>query len=108
MQGHKNTGYFCFSLLFKSTDPPKIVISRVKREREVAAQESVTLSCVAEGNPQPNYTWTPCDPQQSVCHESKLIIREVFEDINYTCRVENIIGSDTADISVGKNMYNCM
>lgn len=95
---------FLFSHHLKSThtDPPKIDTSRHKRERTVAAQESVTLQCSAEGNPQPTYTWTPCDLQQNVCHESTLIIPEVLKDMNYSCRVENFLGNDTASTRLCK------
>jgi len=82
------------------TYPAKIVRSRHKREREVAAQQRVSLDCPAEGNPKPTYTWTPCDPQQSVCHMSTLIIPEVLKDTNYSCRVENDLGSDTTNTSL--------
>ena len=94
--------YVSFSPHFKSTDPAKIVTSRHKREREVAAQQRVSLECPAKGNPKPTYTWIPCDPQQSACHESTLIIPEVLKDTNYSCRVENFLGSDTANTSLCK------
>ena len=94
-------------LLF--TDPAKIV--KLKSEHEVAAQQSVTLDCQAEGNPQPTYSWTPCDPQQSVCHESTLNIPEVLSDIVYTCNVTNSLGGDARNTSVGKlipvNLHAC-
>jgi len=81
-------------------DPAKIV--KLQSEREVAALQRVSLHCPAEGNPEPTYTWTPCDPQQCVCHESTLIIPEVLKDMNYSCRVENFLGSDTTNISLCK------
>jgi len=82
------------------TYPAKIVASRHKREQEVATQQRVSLDCPAEGNPKPTYTWTPCDPQQSVCHESTLIILEAVMDTNYSCTVENLLGSDTINTSL--------
>ncbi|XP_020602478.1 hemicentin-2-like [Orbicella faveolata] len=85
------------------TFPAKIVTSRHKRDLEVAAQQRVSLDCPAEGNPKPTYTWTPCDPQQSACHESTLFIPEVLKDMNYSCRVENFLGSDTANTSLCHN-----
>jgi len=94
--------YFSFFPNVKSTDPAKIVPSRHKREHEVAAQQGVSLDCPAEGNPKPTYAWIPCDPQQSVCHMSTLIIPEVLKDTNYSCRVENFLGSDTANTSLCK------
>ena len=87
-------------LLF--TDPAKIV--KFVSEHEVAARQSVSLHCQAEGNPEPAYSWTPCDPQQSVCHESTLNISEVLSDVVYTCNVTNSLGSDARNASVGKLM----
>jgi len=60
----------------------------------------VSLNCPAKGNPKPTYTWIPCDPQQSACHESTLIIPEVLKDTNYSCRVQNFLGSDTENTSL--------
>lgn len=82
------------------TDPAKII--KLASEHEVPAQQSVSLQCRAEGNPEPAYSWTPCDPQQSVCHESTLNISEVLSDIVYTCNVTNSLGSDTRNTSLGK------
>ena len=87
-------------LMLLFTDPAKIV--KLVSEQEVAAQQSVSLDCQAEGNPQPTFSWTPCDPQQSVCHESTLKISEVLSDIVYTCNVTNNLGDDARNTSVGK------
>ena len=87
-------------LMLLFTDPAKIV--KLESEHEVARQQSVSLDCQAEGNPQPAYSWTPCDPQESVCHESKLNISEVLSDIVYTCNVTNSLGDDARNTSVGK------
>ncbi|XP_020602481.1 hemicentin-1-like isoform X1 [Orbicella faveolata] len=78
--------------------PAKII--KLASEHEVPAQQSVSLQCRAEGNPEPAYSWTPCDPQQSVCHESTLNISEVLSDIVYTCNVTNSLGSDTRNTSL--------
>ena len=93
---------FFFSHHFKSTDAAEIVTDGLKREYEVAAHQSVSLDGPAIGNPKPTYAWTPCDPQQSACQKSTLIIPEVLKDMNYSCRVENFLGSDAANISVCK------
>lgn len=82
------------------TDPAKIII--LASEHEVAAQQSVSLQCIAEGNPEPAYSWTPCDPQQSVCHESTLKISEVLSDTVYSCNVTNSVGTDARNTSLGK------
>ena len=72
-------------------------------EREVAAQHSVSLECQAEGNPQPTYSWTPCDSLHSVCHESVLNIQVSNRSIyKFTCRVENDLGSDTGNTTLCK------
>ena len=84
------------------TDPAKII--KLASEHEVAAQQSVSLDCQAEGNPQPSYSWTPCDPQQSVCNKRTLNISEVLSDIVYTCNVTNVLGSDARNTSLGKLM----
>ena len=85
---------------FSAIDPVKIV--QVANEYEVAAQQSVSLHCEAEGNPQPTYTWTPCEPQQSTCHESTLTIPEVLSDGVYSCKVSNVLGTDTRYASLCK------
>jgi len=74
-------------------DPAKIV--KLVSEHEVAAQQSVSLDCQAEGNPKPTYTWTPCDPQQSVCQKSVLHFQASDKSVHaFTCKVENNLGSD--------------
>ncbi len=78
---------------FFVVDPPKIV--KLAIEHEVAVQQSVYLDCQAEGNPQPTYTWTPCEPQNSVCHESTLHIAEALSDGFYSCQVTNVLSTDT-------------
>ena len=84
------------------TDPAKII--KLGSEHEVEAQQSVSLQCTAEGNPEPSYSWTPCDPQQSVCHESMLNISEVLSDTVYTCSVTNSLGTDARYTSLGKRI----
>ena len=60
----------------------------------VGVQQSLTLSCEAEGNPPPTYTWTPCDPEQ-VCDKDTLHISQVLNDANFTFRVANVYGDDS-------------
>ena len=81
------------------TDAVKIV--KFQPEYIVVVQQSVTLTCEAEGNPPPTYTWTPCDPEQ-VCNKNTLHITQVLNDANYTCRVANEFSSDVKDASVCK------
>ena len=81
------------------TDAVKIV--KFQLEYIVVVQQSVTLTCEAEGNPPPTYTWTPCDPEQ-VCNKNTLHITQVLNDANYTCRVANEFSSDVKDASVCK------
>ena len=87
----------------KPADPAKIV--KLPSEYEVTTQESLSLHCQAEGNPQPTYTWTPCEPQQSTCHESTLFIPVVPNDAVYSCNVTNVLGSDTTKTSIGKLVF---
>ena len=90
--------FFCHLIY---TDPAKIV--ELVSEHEVAAQQSVTLDCQAEGNPQPTYSWTPCDPHQSACHESVLDFQTSDQSIyTFICKVENCLGSDTGNTTVCK------
>ena len=92
---------FSFSLgcFIIPVDPAKVV--KLVREHEVVAQQSVSLGCQAEGNPQPSYTWTPCDPQQNVCHESELTVQTRNESVyTFTCKVANNLGSDNGNISL--------
>ena len=89
--------YFFLHLIY--TDPVVELVS----EHEVAAQQSVALDCQAEGNPQPTYSWTPCDPQQSACHESVLDFQTSDQSMyTFTCKVENCLGSDTGNTTVCK------
>ena len=81
------------------TDAVKIV--KFQPEYIFVVQQSVTLTCEAEGNPPPTYTWTPCDPEQ-VCNKNTLHITQVLNDANYTCRVANEFSSDVKDASVCK------
>ena len=75
-------------------------------EYQVALHQSVTLYCRAEGNPEPTFSWTPCDPQENVCDKSTLTISEVLNDSVYTCKVTNNLGSDSANTYVGKLTFN--
>ena len=84
-----------------SGDPAKI--ANLESEHEVAAQQRVSLHCNAEGNPQPTYAWTPCDPQQNVCHESVLNVPTGKKSVyTFTCKVENNLGSDRRNSSICK------
>lgn len=72
----------------------------------VEVQESVSLQCIAEGNPLPTYSWMPCDPQQSVCDESKLDVAKVLYDNVYICTVANSFGNNSGNVSVCKLLKN--
>lgn len=88
------------------TDPAKVV-NVVASKHDVAVQQSVSLNCTAEGNPQPTYTWTPCEPQQSVwCRDSTLHVSEVLDDGVYICTVANFLGKDAGNVSVCKLLKN--
>ena len=89
---------FRFLSLF---NPAKIV--KLVSEHEVAAQHSFSLDCRAEGNPQPSYNWTPCHPQQSVCHKSVLHFQASDKSVYaFTCKVENYLGSDARNTFICK------
>ena len=77
--------------------PPKIV--NFVQEYKVGVQQSVTLRCQAEGNPEPRFTWSPCSND---CNTGTLTIPEVLNDTVYTCTATNGEGSDSAETSVGK------
>lgn len=82
-------------------DPAKIV--KLLSEHEVSAHQSFSLDCQAEGNPQPGYTWTPCDPQQSVCQKSVLHFQASDKSVYaFTCKVENSLGSDARNTFICK------
>ena len=86
---------------FFLVDPAKIV--KLASEHEAASQLSLSLHCQAEGNPPPTYTWTPCDPQQIVCHKSVLIFQASSKSIyTFTCKVANTLGSDTRNTTLCK------
>ena len=84
------------------TDPAEI--AKLSSEYEVIVQQSVTLHCEAKGNPQPIYTWIPCDPERSVCHESRLHISQVLKDSVYLCKATNILGTDARHVRLGKTL----
>ena len=95
------TGKAHFFYYLTLTDPANIV--KLVSEHEVAAQQSPSLDCQAEGNPQPTYSWKPCDSKQSVCHESVLNIQVSNESVyTFTCKVENYLGSDTRNTTLCK------
>lgn len=93
-----------FPILF--TDPAKIV--NFTTEYVVDLQQREILYCGAEGNPQPNYTWTPCNKfvTEQVCDKETLDISQVCEDANYTCKVANELGSDTKTANVCKLLFS--
>ena len=98
----------CFTYLasfINPVDPAKIV--KLVSEHEVAAQQSVSLDCQAEGNLQPTYLWTPCgttcDPQQCACHKSVLTFQTSNKSVYmFTCKVANNLGSDARNTSLCK------
>jgi len=96
-----DNGFTSDSKVFKVnvTYPAKIV--KLVSEHEVASQQSVSLDCQAEGNPQPSYNWTPCDPQHSLCQKSVLHFQASNKSIYmFTCKVENYLGSDTGNTTL--------
>ncbi|XP_066024450.1 uncharacterized protein [Pocillopora verrucosa] len=90
------------------TYPAKIV--NFSTEYLAGVGQSVTLYCEAEGNPPSNYTWTPCNKfvKGQVCDKKTLVISQVCEDSNYTCKVVNGLGSDskTANVFIGGKSIN--
>ncbi|KAL9964183.1 hypothetical protein ACROYT_G027778 [Oculina patagonica] len=74
---------------------PAKIVKLASKLKVSAVQQSVSLHCQAEGNPKPTYTWTPCDPRKRLCHESMLNISEVVDDDIFSCKVTNVLGSDT-------------
>jgi len=90
-----------FPPLYEITDSAEIV--QLVSEHKVTSQQSLSLHCQADGNPNPTYSWTPCDPQQSVCNESVLDFEASNESIyTFTCKVENFLGSDTRITTICK------
>ena len=98
-----NKSKLTFRFLSTFIDPldPAMIV-KLPSEYAVAAKESLSLHCQAEGNPQPSYTWTPCESQQCVCHESRHNISEVVNNGIYTCKVTNFLGTDARITSVGR------
>ena len=94
-----------FYFLIWCTDPAKI--GNFQPEYiVVVVQQSVTLTCEAEGNPPPTYTWTPCVPEQ-VCNKNILHISQAVNDTNYTCKVANSRGLDSKAANVCKSHRHC-
>ena len=94
--------FFIFPIWY--TDGPKI--GRFQPEYIVVLQQSEILTCEAEGNPPPTYTWTPCDLGQ-VCDKNTLHISQVLNDTSYTCRVANVFGDDSKTANVCKSHVHC-
>ena len=94
--------YFYFPIWF--TDGPKNVT--LETEVIVHVEKNATLSCKAEGNPPPTYTWTPCDPGK-VCNKNTLDISPVLNDTSYTCRVTNVYGDESKTVNVCKSHVYC-
>ena len=65
----------------------------------------MSLDCKGDGYPIPTITWTPCNAQENVCHQSMLNISKVQNDGVYTCTAKNSLGNDSASTSVGKSFY---
>ena len=95
--------YFYFQLY---PDPAKIV--NFTTEYLVGVGQSATLYCEAEGNPPSNYTWTPCNKfvKGKVCDKKTLVISQVCEDANYTCKVANELGFDSKTANVCKLLFS--
>lgn len=87
---------------FAYTDPPKVV--NVTASKYVQVQESVSLLCEAEGNPQPTFSWKPCDQPQ--CNKRTLVVSEVLYDVVYICNATNSLGSNSGNVSVCKLQKN--
>lgn len=78
--------------LFWYADPATIA-NKFQTEYLVGVQQSVTLTCEAEGNPKPVHSWIPCNTEQ-VCDKNTLAISQVLNDASYTCRAVNVHGPD--------------
>ena len=73
----------------------------------VGVQQSLTLSCEAEGSPPPTYTWTPCYNPEELCDKNTLDISQVLNDTSYTCRVANVYGDESKTANVCKSHVHC-
>ncbi|PFX14817.1 IgLON family member 5 [Stylophora pistillata] len=86
---------------------PATIANKFQTEYLVGVQQSVTLTCEAEGNPKPVHSWIPCNTEQ-VCDKNTLAISQVLNDASYTCRAVNVHGPDmkTAIVYIAGNVIN--
>lgn len=71
----------------------------------VSLGSGLTLTCEAEGSPEPAFTWTALKPDGQRVEMGKhreLFVRNVsLTDAGiYRCEVSNLLGSQTVDVSV--------
>lgn len=75
---------------------PKIVQIKVQPSTSVAEGANVTLICIAEGVPPPNFSWeTPTDVQNTDYSVINIWSAKKTHDGNYKCKAENKHGSAT-------------
>lgn len=97
--------FFFFLFGFPQQDKP--VINKTASSQDVPVWKGTTanLSCVADGNPAPRYTWTNSSGLVASSEESG-ILQVTPLDPNgfgpYTCTVENNKGKDSYDIRLVK------
>ena len=97
---------------FTQQDAP--VINKTASSQNVPAWAGTTtnLSCIADGNPAPRYTWTNSSGIVATSEENG-ILRVTPQGNNgfgpYTCKVENNKGKDYLDVSLVKvGMFKCV
>ena len=85
------------------TDAPSILNVGPSPTIEAVKGKSVTLTCEAEGNPEPNYQWLQKLPSQEVLirgYEKHLFIRNVSYEHqgDFVCKAMNSINGETRSV----------
>ncbi|XP_072282710.1 cell adhesion molecule CEACAM7-like isoform X2 [Pyxicephalus adspersus] len=92
----------------KISDPYTLIISygpenmKITGSTQVTAGSAISLVCVADSVPNPNYRWRISGSNSTLCHNHTLLIEEVtpLNEGNYTCEVKNLVTMHSSSASI--------